>query len=181
MLTGKIKSSVHPQFKEVKITKEMVQMALSKGTDMGTLRNSIRKGEGNAAGFLGEEIVKTYFGVDSNNTYQYDLLFAGKRVEVKTKNTTVIPRINYECSVASYNASQDCDFYVFVRVLDDLSKGWILGYLPKAEFMKKSRFSQKGSYEANNDYTEKASCYKLEASELSDIKTMGSKNNIVSL
>ena len=40
---------------EVEITEKMKQRAWRKAREMGKLKNSITKGDGNIAGFLGEE------------------------------------------------------------------------------------------------------------------------------
>jgi len=40
---------------EIKITEEMKKRAWAKSREMGIIRNSIMKGDGNIAGFLGEE------------------------------------------------------------------------------------------------------------------------------
>ena len=41
---------------EVKITPQMKKRAWAKARKMGKLRNSITRGQGNIAGFLGEEV-----------------------------------------------------------------------------------------------------------------------------
>ena len=41
---------------EVKITKTMLTRAKKKAKEMGVIKNSILSGEGNLAGFLGEEV-----------------------------------------------------------------------------------------------------------------------------
>lgn len=156
------------RLKEIEVTQDMIDRALEKGGDMGVLHNSIMVGEGNTGGFLGEEVVRKYLGVHSNNTYQYDLVTQDLKVEVKTKRTSSIPEKDYECSVAAYNTKQQCDMYVFVRVTYDLKKAWIIGYLPRDEFYQQARFSPVGSKEINN-YLERASCYKVMAEQTKDI------------
>ena len=39
---------------------------------------------------------------------------------------------------------QECDFYVFTRVLNTFKEGWILGYLPKEEYFKMATLYKKG-------------------------------------
>ena len=45
---------------EVKITPQMKKRAWDKARKMGKLRNSITRGQGNIAGFLGEEIANAF-------------------------------------------------------------------------------------------------------------------------
>ena len=53
--------------------------------DFKVLNNSITKGDGNLAGALGEVIVCDYYNGEQKNTYDYDLILKGKKIDVKTK------------------------------------------------------------------------------------------------
>ena len=114
---------------KIKITNLMLIKARQKSIELGKLKNSILNGNGNFAGFLGEFIVaKKLTNGRIRNTYNYDIeLNSGLTVDVKTKQTTVNPLPNYDCSVAKYNTKQTCDIYCFTRILKDYSCGWILG------------------------------------------------------
>ena len=113
---------------EVTITKEMLARARKTADELGTLQNSITHGQGNLAGFVGEEVAQSVLGGELANTRDYDLILEDeKKIDVKTKRCTSPPKGHYECSVADFNTSQKCDEYVFVRVMKDFSKGWILG------------------------------------------------------
>ena len=66
----------------VKITDEMFLKARQKNSEMGLLRNSIIKGNGSIAGFLGEQIVLEVLGGEWVNTYEYDIVLEnGLKVE----------------------------------------------------------------------------------------------------
>ena len=92
---------------EIPFTQEMVDSAKKKAKIMGSINNSILKGRGNFAGFLGEEAVASYITAniisfdEGENKYGHDLNKNGKRIEVKTKRRTVKPRLNYDVSVAA--------------------------------------------------------------------------------
>jgi hypothetical protein len=152
---------------EVKITDEMLIKARDKSVEMGRLNNSITRGSGNLAGFIGEEIAAYVLGAEQANTYDYDLIMPnGSKIDVKTKRTSVKPLPHYECSVAEMNTKQVCDYYAFVRVMNDLSVGWFLGVYPKGEFFDDAVFLQKGQLDPSNGYTVKASCYNMPISSL---------------
>lgn len=152
---------------EVKITDDMLIKARDKSVEMGRLNNSITKGYGNLAGFIGEEIASYVLGAEQSNTYDYDLVMPnGAKIDVKTKRTSVKPMLHYECSVAEMNTKQECDYYAFVRVMNDMSVGWFLGVYPKGEFFDDAVFLQKGQLDPSNGYTVKASCYNLPISSL---------------
>lgn len=152
---------------EVKITDEMLLKAREKATEMGRLKNSILRGGGNVAGFLGEIIAEEALNAKENNTYNYDLTMKdGKTVDVKTKQTSVKPKPHYGCTVSKASAKQQCDYYAFVRVKNDFTVGWFLGMMPKQEFLDKAKFWKKGDLDTDNNYVVRADCYTLSIAEL---------------
>lgn len=153
---------------EVQITKDMLYEAQEKASELGILNHSILMGKGNFTGFLGEQVALQVIGGEWCNTYNYDIIFDGKRIDVKTKQTTVKPLPHYECSVAAYNTKQDCDEYAFVRVLKDYTVGWFLGSIPKKEYFERARFLRKGDIDPSNDFTVRADCYNLSIDSLGD-------------
>lgn len=156
---------------EVEITDEMVNEARKSAKELGSLKNSIEKGAGNLAGFIGEIIVRETLGFEKDSTYDYDLRDRnGKTIDVKTKRTTVTPQPDYDCSVAAFNTKQECDKYVFVRVLSDLSKGWILGELTKKEYFDSARYMTKGKIDPANGFRVKADCYNVAIQDLKECK-----------
>ena len=148
-------------------TLPMMKRAEEKAVEMGTLKNSIMNGSRNFIGFLGEEIMMDYLNVENScNTYDYDIIYEGKKFEVKTKLTTVEPQPYYDCSIAAYNVKQSCDYYAFIRVKKDLSKAWVLGTKKKDDYFKEARFLKKGQKDGNNNFTVRADCYNLQISQL---------------
>ncbi len=151
---------------EVNITEEMINLAEDKVNEMGKLNNSILKGSGSLAGFIGEQIFMNVLGGEWKNTYDYDVIVEDKKIDVKTKQTTVEPKPYYECSVASYNTKQKCDTYAFVRVKKDLSVGWLLGVKNKDAYFKESNFMKKGDVDPSNNFVVRADCYNLPIDKL---------------
>ena len=152
---------------EIEITLDMIDKARVKAKDMGRLNNSILKGRGSLAGFIGEQIALHCLGGVWENTYEYDLILPdGSKVDVKTKQTSVTPLPEYDCSVANFNTKQECDMYAFVRVKGDLTVGWYLGSITKEDYFKKARFMKKGDIDPSNNYKVRADCYNLTIKEL---------------
>lgn len=148
---------------EVDITPEISRIAETKAAEMGSLKNSITDGEGNYAGFLAEEAVKSYLGLPlgtRENTFDYDFIYCGLKMEVKCKRTTVVPKPDYEASVAAYNTRQKCDYYVLTRAFLP-HKIFIMGYLTKEEYYKKARFLKEGTRDGNNGFIVKKDCYNI--------------------
>lgn len=161
---------------EVPVSDETRRIAYAKADAMGKLNNSILQGKGNETGFIGEEVVKLYLKdsghIQEGNHYDYDFLYNGQKIEVKTKYTTVQPRGTYDCSIANFNPNQKCDIYVFVRVHEFWEKAWILGWMGKDEYFKNSVFLKKGDIDPSNNFTVKADCHNVKISNLRDIKDL---------
>jgi hypothetical protein len=144
---------------EIVPTKRQIQRARDREEEMTALftarygrshlNNSILEGEGMFAGLLGEDLFRDYYGFVRSSgeaIFHYDLLdsvILGK-IEVKTKRCTSAPKEHYNCSIAASNAEQQCNYYAFVRVLNDFSRAWILGLMPKDDFFEKALFFKRG-------------------------------------
>lgn len=145
--------------------------------DFTDLTNSITKGFGNIYGALGEVMVHDFYAakglpvekVPDVDVWNYDLIIAGQRVEVKTKRTTVIPEDDFNCSVAATNIKQDTDLYMFVRVTEDKKFAYLIGALPKEKFFEKAEFHKSGEPDGEG-WTYKADCYNVKAKDLIRIK-----------
>ena len=160
---------------EVQITPDMVEKAQQQAAEMGALRNSIRHGEGNLVGFVGELVAQKVLGGFIDNTYDHDLIMDDfmTTVDVKTKETKCAPLPHYACSVANYNTTQKCDYYCFVRVKNDLSVGWYLGVYPKNKYVQDATFRKTGEFDPDNNFTVQSDCYNMPISQLLDkLKTV---------
>jgi hypothetical protein len=155
---------------EIAITQDIIEHAVARSIKMGSLKNSITRGVGNVSGFVGEVVVAQALGAKLIDSFDYDIEFGETRIEVKTKRTSVKPKPNYECSVAATNTKQQCDWYVFTRVLNDNSKAWILGYLPRDEYFRRARLMRKGEIDPSNNFTVKEDCYNVSIALLSDLE-----------
>jgi hypothetical protein len=154
---------------EVKISPPMMLEAQAKSQELGRLRNSIVKGEGNLVGFVGEQVAHRVLGGQWNNSYDYDIILEdGTTVDVKTKRTSVKPLPEYDCSVAAYNTKQKCDAYAFVRVLNDYSAGWYLGIISKTDYFDEAEFMLKGTIDSTNGFRIRANCYNVKINKLRD-------------
>ena len=156
--------------KQVKITPDIIARAKKKAATVGNLQGSITGSLSHVVGAIGEIIVADAIGANESNTYDYDLVRDGERIDVKTKRCNTRPFPHYDCSVAAHGTPQNCDSYVFVRILTDTSRAWILGAIPKSDFYTKATKYKRGDIDPTNGFTFKADCYNLPISELSDVK-----------
>ena len=164
---------------QVQITPEMIILAQKRRETMpDQIKNSIMSGERTFEGCLGEVIVAQYLNAKYITTYNFDLMHNGKRLEVKTKVRTVLPKTFYEVSIANYNTRQLCDNYIFVSLLSppDKSKDYkvahIVGYYPKETFFENAKFLRKGDIDPSNNYVVRANCWNMRIKNLLNIKDL---------
>ena len=146
-----------------------------------SLKGSITKGKSNIYGALGEIIIYDYFKqqgyrVDFNSTYDYDLVINGFKVDVKTKRGKTIPEPHHWASIPSYNTKQRCHIYMFTKIYEDFSKGYLIGYKVKSDFFEQAKFNKKGE-EDWNGWKFKDDCYNLSFKDLNSFKKMKIKQD----
>jgi hypothetical protein len=177
---------------KIETTQEMIDNARLKAKSLGSINNSILRGAGNLAGYLGEEAVASYLGADivSNNRgrdkYNYDLVLEdGRRMEVKTKRRSVSPRSNYDVSVAQTSKHQRPDLYGFVSLefertsgrhpkkYYDLKNVWLCGYMPVEEYWERAILWKSGQIDPTNGFKTHVDMYNMTISDLyPDLQTL---------
>lgn len=95
---------------------------------------------------VSETIVSKVFGWKKQESYEWDLITPkGKKVDVKCRGVKSVPTKGYyEAGVHKYS-DQDCDFYFFTRVDKEKRRCYLLGYMSKRDFIKKSHKVKSGS------------------------------------
>ncbi|MEM6967137.1 MAG: hypothetical protein AAF573_20410, partial [Bacteroidota bacterium] len=131
-------------------------------------------------GYIGEQMVMDFLNIETDdNDFNYDLSFLGKRLEVKTISCKFKPYPHYLCTVNSHNLQgvhkQTADYYVFLRILNDQTKGWILGYMPCEEFFQKGKFIEKGAQVVKGVQFVKANATVLPINQLYAIEALRSE------
>ena len=157
--------------KKFRISEEALKEAKSRADTLPLLNNSIRKGKGAIVAYLGEAVAAKFLLGKIEDTYDYDVVYGdGIKVDVKTKERTVPPMPNYNCTVADFNTKQECDEYAFVSVLNDHSAAWYLGKISKEDFYRAAKFYKEGELDPdsppNRDFFFKADCYNIPISKL---------------
>ena len=122
------------------------------------------------AGYLGEEIVADYLGVEVADEYDYDLVVAGQRIDVKTIGARRKPTRTYSATVNSWKDGgkhrQAADFYIFAQIHMVLGKCWIMGHIACEEFFRKATLVEKGKELCPGVPRAIASCHILPVYEL---------------
>ena len=165
--------------KEILITKQQIAQAeirlnkFSFNIDRGLSMFGSEK-DRTLIGYLGEQIIMDYLSLsNSQETFEYDLMYKGKKLEVKSISCKFKPYLHYLCTVNSFNLSgvhkQQADYYIFLRILNDKSKAWILGYIPCSVFWEKGKYVEKGTEILKGITFSKANATVMEISQLLDI------------
>jgi hypothetical protein len=159
---------------ELEVCARHVVLADARAAEMGRLKHSITHGRGNIHGALGEIIVAERIGatIVSATEYDYDLLINDLRIDVKTKRCTSLPHGDYDCSIFTTNLHQQCDYYVFTRILNDFSQAWLMGAIRKSDFFRLARFYRAGSPDPNSHlgFCFKDDCYNLRYDKLHPLR-----------
>ena len=134
---------------------EMIRAATDWAENLGGIYNSITKGDGNYAGRLGELALAKHLGVEVKDHKDYDLIYNGERVEVKTKRRATKPKSNYTVNVAYTSIHQKPDKYAFLSLeyadrdsggnYSDLQYIWLCGYKSAEQFFEEAEFWPKGT------------------------------------
>lgn len=140
----------------------------------GNLKNSITNGERNSQGVLGELAVKKYLGInaDIKGTKDYDFIYNGKKIEVKTMGTNYNPNDTYICSINKNSAFQDCDIYVFCFLNLKTNKLFIYGWCTKKYFYENCYYQPKGEPVRGLEKGLKEDQYRLKVTNLNKMKEL---------
>lgn len=157
---------------EVDISSRLKKKAELAVRKLKPLRNSILRGKGNIYGEIGEQLVSEYLKAKKIHSFDFDLVKNNTKLEIKTKSCSSVPKKEYECSVSASNAKQECDYYIFVRVHDEMRKAWILGAISRKLFFQKARFCKEGEVDSKSrlGWRFKADCFNLEIKDLIPIE-----------
>lgn len=142
------------------------EIAKQEARKLGDLNGSIENGKGNYAGIFGEVLFTELIGGRRRNTYDYDIIYNGLKIDVKTKRRSVKPQPHYEASIADHNTSQDCDLYYFISVRDTYEHATFLGHLSPEEYFERAAFHEAGEKDPDNGFEFKADCYNVPHAEL---------------
>jgi len=101
-------------------------------------------------GYIGEKLVMDLLKIEDHDTFDYDTISRkGKKIDIKTVSCKSKPLPHYLVTVNSHDLTgvhkQKADYYIFVRITEYYTKGWILGYMPCDEFWEKGTFVPKGT------------------------------------
>lgn len=162
------------------IPADIIPVAQLKADTLGPLRNSIREGEGNFAGYLGQLCAKRAFRWDHPDGRQFDLRDpdTGLTYDCKTKERGMFAHPGWWASVPKANTSQKCDHYLFANVfISEATKNWMvqfMGTMEPVEFYRRAQYFPEGTPDPNDHsgsgFTFQTDCYNVEYGDLNPIE-----------
>ncbi len=143
---------------------ENVKQAFERSQKLGVTPGSFTRGVGRMTGFLGEVAFgllypeARYVG---GRSFTHDYSLGGKKIDIKSKSCSSRPKPHFTASV---NCPQSRDpsayYYYFVRVRKDLSRAWLLGWVPTKSLLKQGEYKRRGEKDSEG-FTYKVSGYHL--------------------
>jgi len=127
---------------------ENVKQAFERSQKLGITPSSFTRGLGRMTGFLGEVAFgllypeARYVG---GRSFTHDYCLDQKKIDIKSKTCSSRPQPHFTASV-NCPASKEpaAEFYYFIRVRKDLSKVWLLGWLPTNQLLSKGCYKKRG-------------------------------------
>ena len=159
---------------EVEITEDMKKRAWAKSREMGEINNSITHGDGNIAGFLGEEVANQLICGDICNTYDYDIVKGDTDMMLKQKDVLQNQKVITNVLLLRLTRGKTAITMFFVRIENvkgRWGRAWVLGSYEKEQYFKDARFLEKGKIDGNNNFRVKADCYNMPINKLKGITT----------
>lgn len=157
-------------FYSIKLTSSMFESAKKRDKEgtaqFGKINTVLVKNDNiRKSGFVGEQVVKEFFPeLNFANSTQFDFLLNGTTFEVKTRGGNIDPRKIDSVYVHAHQAHRKFDYLIFIKILNDFSTGFFLGFLSKPEFFERAKLLKKGEF--NGRFTLDSDRYSVLLSDL---------------
>jgi len=164
----------------MRITKEILWLAEKRIDDIPILKDSIRGKEANLIGSIGEVLFERFIQEEGltleketreKEKYNHDFVIEGEfTVDVKTKDRSVVPKSNYDCTVAQKTLDhQDPDYFYFVSLLKKrgvFTDGYLLGAIDTPNLYIRGDTWKEGDIDARNGKRIRFDCVSIEIKNL---------------
>ncbi len=113
-----------------------------------------------------------------DSTTDYDMILAGKKIEIKTRHTRMTAPEQIDLSYrgvirADALRRQSCEGYVFCLLNLPIRAIWLIGWISKDEFLAKARFQKKGErFDDSTKWTVLGDCWAIQYKELSPVSQL---------
>ena len=182
MMVARNRQSLGDNIFEIPFTHQNIADAAYRKKMMGTISNSVLKGEGTFSGFVAEEAAKDFLNAElvnqyGNDRFKFDLLWNNYKVEVKAISLAFAPRETFHVRIHETSFHQNPDLFVFLCVQypnkeykpDELVAVWMLGAIKRDKFYQKAEFARKDKPSSFSPVLQKESAFILKINQLSNI------------
>lgn len=119
-------------------------------------------------GYLAEACIHSLFPeIKYSESYDVDFVFMNKTIDSKAQGCNSKPMPHYSATLYEEQKTRDVDYYIFSRIKNDFSVGWICGIISKRKFFQSSILKPAGT--KTNNFTYDESRYELEYAKLGNI------------
>jgi hypothetical protein len=131
----------------LEITEEQRAEAYARASKVDAIDGSLLGGDGKKVGSVGEIVFRDKFGgtLMPRLTYDYDILLNGKKLEIKAKTRSVVPKFFYSCTIQASSDHQMFDYLVFITVNKEHTIAYVEGYISREDFYKAAKLCPKGT------------------------------------
>lgn len=167
--------------KTIFLTLDDIAQATLEANELNKRINSFTQGKKTVSGMLGERAFQRHYpeairtkSDEIETRSQFDFLFHGKRIDVKTQETAFSVKPHYDVNVKA-DFLQRCDVYFFTRVIKQngaFVACQLLGYMERAAFFQKATLLKVGDYFRDCDRKVSHDVFVVRVSELNQIKRL---------
>ena len=155
------------------VTPSLLEQATEMARTVPRLRLSQTEGRYNIAAALSELAAAQFLKIPIEGNLQFDLHYKGKRVDVKSATSNVVPNYTYNGCIPVVNSHQETDYYLFTRVLrrnEKLTAVYLMAYMRRDGYYAKAHFLRAGA--SHGGMVAKFDTYSLEYRRMLDPKRM---------
>jgi hypothetical protein len=136
---------------EINITQKMIDDTMQYIDDLGGDHGAQWRLVNNRmeVGYLGEEVLASIIDAKRVNTYDYDFIKDGVKIDAKTKSSKFKPRGDHDVSIYPQQKKQGTDYYAFIRINEKDNIAWLLGIVSKQTYFDKAHMIKKGEKQWN--------------------------------
>tara|TARA_B100002019_G_scaffold207167_1_gene179902 strand:- start:1198 stop:1728 length:531 start_codon:yes stop_codon:yes gene_type:complete len=119
-------------------------------------------------GYLAESCIhNTFPSIKYSDDYSVDFILDNKTIDSKAQGCNSKPLDFYSATLYEEQRNRDTDYYIFSRIKNDFSKGWICGIASKQKFFQLATLKPAGT--KTNNFTYDQSRYELQYKNLGDM------------
>jgi len=155
------------------VTPSLLEQATEMARTVPRLKLSQTENRYNIPAALSELVAAQFLQIPIEGNFQFDLNYRGKRIDVKSATSAVVPNYTYNGCVPVVNSHQETDYYLFTRVLRRNEKPaavYLMAYMRRDGYYAKAHYIRAGA--SHGGMVPKFDAYMLEYRRMLDPQRM---------